>query len=205
MRRVLSLQFVVLYAGLLAAAPAKGQSIHQDRYDRAMSEWELESFNNSAGRPAELPSGPPIVSADELRHPMSSKARHDLDEARHQIDIGNHSGAIEELQRALIKYPDSAPYAYNLLGREYIETREYVKAKESFTEAARLMPHESAHHSNLGLSLAILGEWDRAEQELHKALQLDPTNDTAKKILEAMKVWKLTGTGDGGPNSDSMR
>jgi tetratricopeptide (TPR) repeat protein len=98
--------------------------------------------------------------------------------------LGNHSAAIEDLQKTMVKYPGSMPYAY-------IERREYVKAQESFAEAARLMPHESVPHSNLALSLAILGQWERAEREVRKALQLDRANAKAKQILEMMNVWKL--------------
>ena len=85
-----------------------------------------------------------------------------------------------------------AAYAHNLLGLEYIEVQQYAEAKTSFAEAARLMPHESSNHSNLGLSLAIIGEWDSAEQEERKALQLDKSNDKAKEILEALLVRKRT-------------
>ena len=56
------------------------------------------------------------------------------------------------------------------------------------------MPHESAHHSNFGLSLVILGQWDRAEQELRKALQLDRANAKAKQILELLKGQKAKGS-----------
>jgi hypothetical protein len=56
------------------------------------------------------------------------------------------------------------------------------------------MPHESSNHSNLRLSLAIVGEWDSAEQEDRKALQLDKSNDKAKLILEALLMHKSTQT-----------
>ena len=82
-----------------------------------------------------------------------------MEDANREAELGNHSAAIDDLRKALVKYPVSAPYAYNLLGREYVNSGDYVKAEESFEEATRLMPHESAHHSNLGLSLVILGRW----------------------------------------------
>ena len=84
-------------------------------------------------------------------------------------DLGNHTAAIEGLQEALAKYPSDAPYAHNLLGLEYIETGRFTDAKNSFEEAVRLMPHESVNHSNFGLSLAIVGEWDSAELEVRKS------------------------------------
>jgi len=161
-----------------------------------MYEWEFRALNEPAPPPAAVSSGPAVVSADLLRYPLPSKARHQLEEAKHQIDLGNHSAAIEDLQNTMKRYPASVPYAHNLLGLEYIENREYVKAQESFAEAARLMPHEAAPHSNLGLSLVFLGQWERAEQELRKALQLDRANAKAKQILEMVKAWKLRKAGD---------
>jgi len=68
--------------------------------------------------------------------------------------------------------------------------QQYGDAKESFAEAARLMPRESSNHSNLGLSLAIVGDWDTAEKEERKALQLDKSNSRAQLILEALLVRK---------------
>ena len=191
-----NIQFVIMCAGYCMVVSVEGQTVYQDHqggdgYGRAFYELELRALNEPAPQSETASNGAAVVSADVLRHPLSSKARHELEEARHQIDLGNHSAAIEDLQKTMVKYPGSAPYAYNLLGREYIEHREYAKAQESFAEAARLMPHESAPHSNLGLSLAMLGQWERAEQEIRRALQLDRANAKAKQILEMMKVWKL--------------
>jgi tetratricopeptide (TPR) repeat protein len=183
------MQFVVMCAGFWAAVPAEGQSPYRNVHD-PMYSWELQELNEPAPKPANFSSGPAIVSVDELRHPLSAKARRAMEDANRESELGNHSAAIDDLRKALVKYPVSAPYAYNLLGREYVNSGDYVKAEESFEEAARLMPHESAHHSNLGLSLVILGRWDRAEQELRKALQLDRANAKAKQILEALIVWK---------------
>jgi Flp pilus assembly protein TadD len=135
-------------------------------------------------------SGPSTISTDVLRHPLSSKARRLFEKAMHFAELGNHHAAIAGLRDALLKCPSDAPYAQNLLGLEYIEVQQYTEAKASFTEAARLMPHESSNHSNLGLSLAIVGEWDSAEQEERRALQLDKSNDKAKLILEALLVHK---------------
>lgn len=190
MPSVLSIvQFTIVWAGCWGAAPIQAQSTYRNGHN-PMYGWELQEMNERAQIPAHLGSGPPIVSADELRHPLTAKARRAMEDANREAESGNHSAAIEDLRRAVVKFPVSAPYAYNLLGREYIDSGEYVKAEESFEEAAKLMPHESAHHSNLGLSLVILGQWDRAEQELRKALQLDRANAKAKQILEELKMWR---------------
>jgi Flp pilus assembly protein TadD len=133
-----------------------------------------------------VPAGPATVSSDVLRHPLSSKARRRLEKAMHFAGLGNHAAAIQILRDALIKEPSTAPYAENMLGLEYVENRQYAEAKSSFEEAVRLMPHESVNHSNLGYSLAVEGDWNSAEQEARKALQLDSANSKAKSLLDLL-------------------
>jgi len=152
----------------------------------------LDSSTPNFPRSSLLAPGPATVSADVLRHPLSSKARRLFEKAMHHAELGDHAAAIQGLQEALAKYPSDAPYARNLLGVEYIETRQFSDAVTCFEEAARLMPHESATHFNYGLSLTIVGEWDSAEQEVRKALQLDHSNPKAKLILETLLRLKRT-------------
>jgi Flp pilus assembly protein TadD len=117
-------------------------------------------------------------------HPLSAKARRRLVKAVHLAKLGEHPAAIKELRETLVKEPSSAPYAQNLLGMEYVQNQQFAEARNSFEEAVRLMPHESANHSNLGVSLALAGEWNSAEREAHKALELDPDNSRAKSLLD---------------------
>jgi tetratricopeptide (TPR) repeat protein len=201
---------VVSLVVCLGVAPVWGQLHYGNPYDASMGRspfgfpgWGArESLEAGSSFPAPRPgsgSGPSTVSTDMLRHPLSSKARRLFEKAMHFAELGNHHAAIAGLREALVKCPSDAAYAHNLLGLEYIEAQQYPEAKASFTEAARLMPHESGNHSNLGLSLAIVGEWDSAEQEERKALQLDKSNDKAKLILEALLVRKRNQTTDAKP------
>ena len=184
----------------LGVAPVCGQLHYGNPYDASMGRspfgapWgaseSLEAVSSFPEPGTGVGSGPSTISADVLRHPLSSKARRLFEKAMHFAELGNHHAAIAGLREALVKCPSDAPYTQNRLGLEYIEAQQYPEAKASFSEAARLMPHESSNHSNLGLSLAIVGEWDSAEQEERKALQLDKSNDKAKLILEALLVRK---------------
>ncbi|MDP9112409.1 MAG: tetratricopeptide repeat protein [Acidobacteriota bacterium] len=194
----------------LGGAPAWGQYRYGYPYDAGnggssvgLADWGTrQSPEEVSSFPQPVPgngSEPSTISTDVLRHPLSSKARRLFEKAMHFADLGNHHAAITGLREALLKCPTDAPYAENLLGLEYIEARQYNEAKASFTEAARLMPHESGSHSNLGLSMAIIGEWDSAEQEERKALQLDKSNDKAKLILEALLARKRGHTTDSKP------
>ena len=196
----------------LGGAPTWGQLHFDNPYDASMGRPPLgfsgwgprESLDGvtSFPEPGSGPgsgSGPSTISTDMLRHPLSSKARRLFEKAMHFAELGNHRTAIANLRDAKAKCPRDAAYADNLLGLEYIEVQQYADAKTSFAEAARLMPHESSNHSNLGLSLAIVGEWDSAEQEERKALQLDKSNDKAKLILEALLTRKRKQTSDAKP------
>ncbi len=148
---------------------------------------ELEESMSSIPDPREhVPSGPPTVSADVLRHPLSSKARRRMEKALHLADLGNHVAAIKELREMLVKEPSSAPYAQNLLGVEYAQNQQFAEAQTSFEEAVRLMPHESINHSNLGFALAVAGDFKSAEQEARTAIQLDPANTRAKTLLDIL-------------------
>lgn len=142
--------------------------------------------------PQIAPEGPPTISADVLRHPLSSKVRRLLEKAMHHADLGDHPAAIQGLRETLAKNPSSAPYAQNMLGVEYVQVHRLSDAKNCFAEAIRLMPHESINYANLGYTLAITGDLDSAEQEVRKALQLDPDNFKAKAILEVLAKHKRT-------------
>jgi Flp pilus assembly protein TadD len=178
----------------IASAPVSGQVFSGNPYDasrvfgyssRALLELE-ESKSSMPDSWEHVSAGPSTVSADVLRHPLSSKARRRLEKALHLAELGKHPAAIQELRETLVKEPSSAPYAQNFLGVEFVENRQFAEARSSFEEAVRLMPHQSINHSNLGYSLAVAGDWNSAEQEVRKAIQLDPGNSRAKSLLDLL-------------------
>jgi len=202
--RAAGLRLTVLISLLwIGNAPVSGQIFLGNPYDASLGrspfgfpgggsrDWEA-SMPSLPRIPHLAPGGPATVSTDVLRHPLSLKARRLFAKAMHLAKLGNHSAAIDGLRAALVKCPADAPYTQNLLGLEYIEAYRYSDAKSSFEEAVRLMPHASANHSNLGLSLAMIGEWDSAEREERKALQLDKANPKARLIPEALLTRKRT-------------
>jgi Flp pilus assembly protein TadD len=196
---------VVISLFFIGKVPARGQGFlgppFQATKNRtgSYSPWGtigLEAPASSLPESKEVVPGSPVtVSTDMLRHPLTWKARRLLLKAMHHADLGNHPAAIHGLHEALAKDPSSAPYVDNLLGMEYMQTNQFTEAKSSFEEAVRLMPHESINHSNLGLSLAYIGEWDSAEREVLQALQLDRGNAKAKSILETLLLRKRSKTG----------
>jgi len=181
--------------------PARGQfpdDPHDATRTQGYSSLGLREFNDSLARSRgfieRTSSDPATISKDALMHPLSAKARRHLVKALHLAEAGEHPAAINELRETLVKEPSSAPYAQNLLGVEYVQNQQFAEARNSFEEAARLMPHESVNHSNLGVSLAVAGDWNSAEQEARKALELDPDNSKAKSLLDLAMSRKLKKT-----------
>jgi hypothetical protein len=151
---------------------------------------------HSAGSPAvvDVPDiGPPVntgpamaISADLLRHPLPPKARQTLEKAQRAADAGDHTAAVRLLEGMLAKYPDSSAWMQSLLGVEYMKTDQFAAAVSAFQQAVLLLPHSAIDRSNLGVSLAAVGQYDRAERELRRALELNCDNVKAKQLLEVL-------------------
>jgi tetratricopeptide (TPR) repeat protein len=182
---------LAMLVSLMASTPAWGQ-FPDDPHDairpQGYSSLELLEFGDFFARSQDFiertPNDPATISKDALMHPLSAKARRRLVKALHLAKLGEHPAAIKELRETLLTEPSSAPYAQNLLGVEYVQNQQFAEARNSFEEAVRLMPHESVNHSNLGVSLAVAGDWNSADQEARKALELDPNNASAKSLLD---------------------
>ena len=182
---------LAMLVSLTTNTPACGQfpdDPHDASRAQGYSSLALREFSDSAARFSDFiqrtPSAPATVSKDFLMHPLSAKARRGLVKAINLAKLGKHSAAIKELRETLVKEPSAAPYAQNILGVEYVQNQQFAEARNSFEEAVRLMPHESANHSNLGVSLAVAGDWKSADREARKALELDPNNANAKALLD---------------------
>jgi len=136
--------------------------------------------------PAPSAPAPSAISADLLRHPLPAKARQILQKAQRAADAGDHASAVQLLEGMLAKYPDSSAWMQSLLGVEYMKTDQFDAAVTSFEQAVLLLPHSAVDRSNLGVSLAAVGQYDRAERELRHALELDGDNVKAKQLLEVL-------------------
>ncbi len=105
-------------------------------------------------------------------------------------EAGDHAGAVQQLQKTLVQYPNSAAYVYSLIGIEFLKTGEILKAVDALQHAVTLLPHDAANHANLGLALICNGRYDRAEPELKRALDLDSHNMVASRLLTALALKK---------------
>jgi tetratricopeptide (TPR) repeat protein len=124
-----------------------------------------------------------------------------------QIEIGELSEAVVNLEAALAKrpndpdllyylgraaglrskqsidsmlsaYPDSAR-AHQALGENYFVLRQMPQAENEFREALKLQPNLPEVHLELGLVYAGASQWDKAEQEFRAQTKLQPGNAEA--------------------------
>lgn len=133
------------------------------------------------------PSGrPQTISADLLRHPISYRTRGMLQRAVDWMRSGKHEEAIHQLEKTLAKDPSSAAYVHSLLGFEYMQTDQFAAAVNSFEQAVALLPHDATNYTNLGVSLAAIGDYERAKEQARRAHELDPENPDIRRFLDAL-------------------
>ncbi len=169
---------LLLYLAVLAASAAAENTL--------ASREEAASRDDAASLDRATRAG--TISADLLRHPLTAQARDMIDKAQRSAQAGDHRAAIEQLTKALAKHPESAAWIQPALGVEYLKTDQHQAAIQALEQAVLLLPRDPINRSNLGLSLAFAGQFDRAEQELQQALQLDTKNDTTRRLLVVVEA-----------------
>jgi tetratricopeptide (TPR) repeat protein len=162
--------------------------MHADEFDvffGRLENWHADahSLNGPAAPQNPEPGVEPKVSVDELRHPLTEKARHLLAKALAYAGKGEHGKAIATLREGMAKVRALVPYAHGVLGVEYLRLGQTAEAVPELAEAATLFPHDAMAHSNLAVSLCMTGQTDRAEQEARLALYLDPDSQSAQVLL----------------------
>jgi Flp pilus assembly protein TadD len=130
------------------------------------------------------------VPSEVLRHPLPPRARSMLQDALSAMKSGEHQQAIQQLLKTLTKFPSAAGWIHSLLGVEYLKVDRCGDAVKSFEQAVLLFHHDAVNQANLGLSLVCAGDYGRAEPEIRRALQLDPTDTRMKLLLQALLKQK---------------
>ena len=151
-----------------------------------MGNARVVDFPEPAPRAEAAPAG--TVSAEQLRRPLPAQARQLLQKAQRAAESGDHMSAVQQLTEALAKFPESAVWVQPLLGVELLKTDQFAAAVKSFEQAVALLPRDAVNRSNFGLSLAAVGQYDRARQELRRALELDGSNTTTKQLLGVVEL-----------------
>ena len=129
---------------------------------------------------------PDVVSIDILRNPIPEKARQMLRHALGLMESGKDMEAIRQLQETLAKFPAAAGWVHSLLGFEYMKMDQIPAAVESYEQAVLWMPHDAFNHHNLGVSLALTGDYASAEEHARLAQQYAPNNPQMQAFLAAL-------------------
>lgn len=131
------------------------------------------------------------ISVDQLKNPLSRKARKLLDKARRYSHEGEHAKAIQELKQALNE-PSAVPYARSMLGAELLKMKDVQGALPELEEAVLLLPDSAANHSNLGLALCLSGQTERGEREVQEALKLNGNSPQARFLIGVILLDRNT-------------
>ena len=101
------------------------------------------------------------------------------------LRLRNYDLAIAQLEEAAQLGPRQPPVLAHL-GEAYLEAGKarrgtesrdlFQKSVEAYGKAVALKPEEPGYHNNFGLALAFSGDLERAEAELSKSAELDPSN-----------------------------
>jgi Flp pilus assembly protein TadD len=183
------LRLKLTWSLVLLALPLAAQ--HQEAPINAEF-WDSSARVSADPSPIRETSAARTVSAELLRYPLSGKALRMLQKALHSSETGDHAAAIQELQTTLIKCPGTGAYVYSLLGVEYLRTGQLPEAVDVLERAVNLLPHDASNHANLGLALACRGQYERAQPELRRALELDPHNKVASQLVGRLELSKNT-------------
>lgn len=125
-----------------------------------------------------------FVSLHDLEHPIPKKALRDAYEAQQFARANNLPKAIAKLEDAIRIYP---PYrdAHVNLGAEYARAGRIADARAEFQKALDIGPPVSPIYADLALTSLALHQNREAEEFARKALELDPANAGAQKVLES--------------------
>jgi len=182
-------RFTLLYLTLTTASlwgqnpkfPSLPMLSHaEDSQDTVMNNQIF--YDGARGPEPQIPEPAGAVSVEQLQHPLSRKGEKLILQAKNFAAKGDHGKAIAELQLAL-KERSAIPYAYSLLGSEYLKSGQVPDAIDSLEQAVKLLPRNVINHSNLGYALYLRGELERAEKEVRQALDIDRNNKTTRFVL----------------------
>lgn len=144
-------------------------------------EWRHRKFTKDVPPEDETrPTAAPSLSASNVLPALAEHSQQALQQAEilaregdAQSEAGNLTAAINAYTQALSSWPDLAP-VYPKLGRLYLRTQTYNRARYVLEKAAQLYPNEPDVLNDLGIAFFYLGRFDRAASQFDAALALNP-------------------------------
>jgi tetratricopeptide (TPR) repeat protein len=124
-----------------------------------------------------------VVSLHDLEHPIPQKAIREAYEAQQLAHSNNIPKAIAKLEHA-IRLAPSYRDAHVNLGVQYARLGRANEARAEFQKAIDIGPPIAPVYANMALVSIGLHLTQEAETLAHKALELDPRNRAAQRVLQ---------------------
>jgi tetratricopeptide (TPR) repeat protein len=124
-----------------------------------------------------------VVSLRELTHPISKKAVRAAYEAQKSEQAGDLPGAIAKLEKA-IRIEPAYRDAHLNLGVQYARMGRSGDARAEFQKSLDIGPPASPIFADLALISLASHQYREAETFARKALELDPANRGARRVLQ---------------------
>lgn len=161
---------------MIAKAVAEGS--HGPAVDRVLADLAFASgrMSEAASRYAALASA--AASSDVLVVERAGIA------ALHSRDSATASSWI----RKAVAMEGPSWRAWNALGVLSDYGEDFVEADRAYARAAELAPHQADIVNNVGWSLLLRGDWDRAVTALERAHHLDPASKRIANNLELARA-----------------
>ena len=124
--------------------------------------------------------------------PKFTDARYDLASA--EAASRQWDSAVDGFRQVLKERPDDAKARQHLgevlftWGDDLAGAGNPEAAVARYREALTFRPDDAELHTNLGVTLAQLRRFKEAQAELEAALRLDPSAETARKALAAVRA-----------------
>jgi tetratricopeptide (TPR) repeat protein len=163
----------------LVAAPGEAPIVEEfHEFQPGGAPLVLDMPDRSPNKPA---SG--SVSLRELQHPISKKAMHEALEAQQLSLANNLPKAIAKLENA-IRIDPLYRDAHLNLGVDYARTGRVADARAEFQKALDIGPPAAPIYVDLALISLALHQNQEAASFAEKALELEPMNGGAQRVLE---------------------
>jgi Tfp pilus assembly protein PilF len=127
-------------------------------------------------------SGGDLVSAEELRNPLTGKSLRAIVTAQEHLKSGQRERGMQELRDAMSD-PVTMPYAISMLGVEHLRAGQLDTALGELEQAVQVLPGKPENHSNLAYALYLKVQTERGLNEVRKALQLDGGMPKTRLVL----------------------
>jgi tetratricopeptide (TPR) repeat protein len=103
------------------------------------------------------------------------------------LEDGNAAAATQLLERAAAAEPD-ARNVLEALARARLTTRKYEQAREDFGRLVDMQPDDDYARLGLGLSLARLGDFSAAAEQLALAVAMRPDRTDYEEQLQRVRA-----------------